>query len=153
MEPRLPPVGIDSSLMIRTDFGDDAAWAVVIAAAASGVHVDGADGLFAANLECVDDRQFDGMTIERVVTIAADAGNPGYVFLADHETISHPEHPILAVDLAVQPGRSFRVIPSEMQGVQNNLSIAGMDFAEFADFVDSDETGRTDGIFRGFPNY
>ena len=44
-----------------------------------------------------------------------------------------------------EPGRTFRVIPSEMWSVENNLSIANMDFAEFADAVDED------GVFRGFP--
>ena len=48
------------------------------------------------------------------------------------------------VDLWEQPGRTFRVIPTEAWGVQNNLPIANMDFSEFADRVDPD------GIFRGF---
>lgn len=139
--------------MIRTDFSDDAAWAVVCAAATSGGHVEGVDGLFAANLTCIDDPQFQGTTIDQMVTTASKADDPGHVFLVDDETITHAEHPILAVDLSEQPGRYFRVVPSEMQGVGNNLCLANMDFADFADFVDTDETGRTDGIFRGFPNY
>jgi hypothetical protein len=44
-----------------------------------------------------------------------------------------------------EPGRTFRVIPSEMWSVENNLSVANMDFYEFADNVD------LDGVFRGFP--
>jgi hypothetical protein len=43
------------------------------------------------------------------------------------------------------PGRTFRVIPSEAWGVENNLSISNMGFAEFADAVDDR------GVFRGFP--
>ncbi|HLF89873.1 MAG TPA: hypothetical protein VI451_13065 [Anaerolineales bacterium] len=42
-------------------------------------------------------------------------------------------------------GREFRAIPSQIQGIENNLSIANMDFEEFADSVDED------GVFRGFP--
>ena len=49
------------------------------------------------------------------------------------------------MDLLGEPGRTFRVIPSEIWGVENNLSIANMGFEEFADAVDSD------GVFRGFP--
>jgi hypothetical protein len=45
----------------------------------------------------------------------------------------------------VELGRTFRVIPSEMWDVENNLSLANMDFPEFAG-----STGP-DGIFRGFP--
>lgn len=29
-------------------------------------------------------------------------------------TLSHPEHPLLVMDLSEEPGRTFRVIPSEM---------------------------------------
>jgi hypothetical protein len=38
----------------------------------------------------------------------------------------------------------FRVIPSELWGPENNLSIANLDFDEFANNAGSD------GIFRGF---
>jgi hypothetical protein len=47
--------------------------------------------------------------------------------------------------LYTEPGRTFRVIPGEIWGVENNLSLANMDFAEFADSTDRD------GLFRGFP--
>ncbi len=139
--------------MIRTDFTDDAAWSQVCAAAGSGVHAQGPDGLFRAHLDCIDDAEFDGLTIEQLLTRPPGGADLDHVFLADRETITHPDHPILAVDLVAQPGRSFRMVPSEMQAVENDLSIANMDFAELADFVEADETGRTDGIFRGFPNY
>ena len=43
-----------------------------------------------------------------------------------------------------QYGATFRVVPSEMWSVQNNLTISNMDWEEFTDNVD------TDGIFRGF---
>ena len=49
------------------------------------------------------------------------------------------------VDLHAELGRPFRVIPPEMWGVENNLSIANMDFYEFAD------KAEPDGVFRGFP--
>jgi hypothetical protein len=42
-------------------------------------------------------------------------------------------------------GREFRTIPSKIQGIENNLSIANMDFEEFANTVDER------GVFRGFP--
>jgi hypothetical protein len=52
---------------------------------------------------------------------------------------------LLVVDLKRRPGRSFRVIVQELWGVENNLSLANMDFEEFADSCDPD------GVFRGFP--
>jgi hypothetical protein len=36
-------------------------------------------------------------------------------------------------------------LPSQIQAIENNLSIANMDFEDFADSVDAD------GVFRGFP--
>ena len=41
-------------------------------------------------------------------------------------------------------GATFRCVPSAVQAVENNLSIANMDFEEFAGAVDED------GVFRGF---
>jgi hypothetical protein len=58
--------------------------------------------------------------------------------------MTHEEHPVAVVDLWHRPGRTFRVIPSQMWSIENNLSISNMDFFEFADAVDDD------GIFRGF---
>jgi hypothetical protein len=42
-------------------------------------------------------------------------------------------------------GARFRCIPPELWGIDNNLNIANMDWAEFADAVDEN------GVFRGFP--
>lgn len=52
---------------------------------------------------------------------------------------------LLRTDFYDESGRTFRVISREMWGVENNLSIANMDYYEFADNVDPD------GVFRGFP--
>jgi hypothetical protein len=68
-----------------------------------------------------------------------------FVFLVDSEAVSQPDHAVLVVDLSEEPGRTFRVIPSEAWGVENNLRLANMDFADFADAVDDS------GVFRGFP--
>lgn len=47
-------------------------------------------------------------------------------------------------ELNRQVGRTFRAIPSEVKPIVANLSIANMDFAEFADHA------NPDGMFRGF---
>ena len=100
---------------------------------------------FTASLDCVSDRQFDGLTVEQLVALAAQGGNRTFAFIADRMTLASPEFPVLVVDLYDEPGRTFRVIPGEMWGVENNLSIANMAYHEFAESVDPD------GIFRGFP--
>jgi hypothetical protein len=127
------------SLVLRTDFSDDAAWASLCSA----MREPSEEG-FGANIECVSDPAYDGLPVEWLVSQAATGGTPPYVFLVDHVTLNHPERPIVVVDLFDQPGRTFRVIPGELWGVENNLSIANMVYAEFAENADPD------GIFRGF---
>lgn len=102
-------------------------------------------GLFRANLAFVDDRRYDGLTIERLPQFVPESSGPTFIFLVDRETLTRTDHPILVVDLFDQRGRSFRVIPSEMWSVENNLSLANMDWEDFAGNVDAD------GVFRGFP--
>lgn len=64
--------------------------------------------------------------------------------MVDTKTISDPTHPVLVVDLEEQPGRTFRVIPAEAWGPENNLRLANMNFSDFAGALDPD------GVFRGF---
>lgn len=131
----------EQSLVLRTDFSDDAAWASVCSA----MRQPSEEG-FGANIECVSDPAYDGLTVDWLVAQTSTGAAPPYVFLVDNTTLNHPEHPIVVVDLFDEPGRTFRVIPGQLWGVENNLSIANMDYAEFADNVD------LDGIFRGFPH-
>ena len=130
----------DNSLLLRTDFSDDAAWAALCEA----VQEPSEEG-FQAFVDCVSDPAYDGLTVEQLVALAPKGGDRSFAFLADRTTFIHPERPVLVVDLYDEPGRTFRVIPREMWGVENNLSIANMDYYEFADSVDPD------GVFRGFP--
>lgn len=136
------------ALVLRTEFLHGDAWEQVHAAVAAPVSVrypNGAVDEFQAYVRFVDDRAYDGLTATELVADGFDWSGQRFVFLVDRVALTHPEHPILAVDLLEQPGRTFRVIPTEVCGVENNLSISNMGFCEFADNVDPD------GIFRGFP--
>ncbi|WP_234439515.1 MULTISPECIES: DUF6924 domain-containing protein [Streptomyces] len=68
----------------------------------------------------------------------------GDVFLADATTLNDPDHPLLVIDLSNEPGETFRVPARWFPDVSANLSIANMDFVEFADATDESRT------FRGF---
>jgi hypothetical protein len=124
--------------VLRTDFSDDRAWDVICD------QIRAPSGDFSASVDCINDRAFEGVTAEEVAELVRPDSRHTFLFLVDHDTVADPEHPVLVVDLYADPGRTFRVIPSEMWGVENNLSLANMDFEEFADSVDSD------GVFRGF---
>lgn len=111
---------------------------------------------FKAYVEFIDDRSYEGLTASRLLHIVPADSSETFAFLVDGQTLAHPDRPILVVNLydwvegledqgkGPLYGATFRVIPSSMWSVQNNLSLANMDWEEFADSVD------TDGIFRGF---
>jgi hypothetical protein len=127
-----------NALVLRTDFSDDAAWESIRAA------IQKPSGGFRAYVDFVSEPAYKDLTVETLVSLVPARSNHTFIFIVDQLTLVNPEHPILVVDLFDERGRAFRVIPSEMWGVENNLSIANMDFAEFADAVGSD------GVFRGF---
>jgi hypothetical protein len=127
----------DQALVVRTDFSDDTAWTSVVSAIKRPV-----DGFF-AYVDFVDDPAFGGLTVEQLVALR-DGLSKSYVIVADAVTMSAPEPSLLVVDLFEEPGRTFRAVPSAIQSIENNLSIANMDFWEFADNVDAD------GVFRDF---
>jgi len=95
--------------------------------------------------QSMSDRDFDGTSTQQVLTLLRKDSNHTFMFIVDQETLARDDRPVLVIDLFVEPGRTFRVIPSAMWSVENSLSLANMDFAEFADSADED------GIFRGFP--
>jgi hypothetical protein len=136
----LPPLQDLHSLVVRTDFSDDAAWEAVRQAIAAPQ----AD-LFQANVQFVDDRQYDGLTVAGLLDLVPAEGDLMFIFLVDREAIARPDHPVLVVDLFEDGrGRSLRVAPSAMWSIQNNLVIGNMDWEDFESSVDSD------GVFRGF---
>ena len=134
--PTISPAG--NTPLIRTDFSDDATWRA-LARAAAAPNEDG----FRAYLAILDDRGFEGAAPSALAALAQGTGH-ACLIVADATAIANDEHPLLCVALT-GPRRSFRVIPAELWGVENNLSLANMDFEEFADAVDDD------GVFRGFP--
>jgi hypothetical protein len=134
------PEDILVSLVLRTDFSDDAAWDAICAAMQDPDPVHG----FQAHVQCVSDRAYDGLTVEQLAPLVPE-GMSSFMFVVDRIALTHPEHPILVVDLRDESGRTFRAIPTVMWGVQNNLSLSNMDFSEFVDCTDPD------GIFRGIP--
>lgn len=126
------------SLVIRSDFSDESAWAAICHEIETPV------GGFRAYVTFVDDLAFEGLSIEALTALGQRGQYRTFLFLVDRATVANPEHPVLVLDLRHEPGRTFRVVPGEMWGVENNLSIANMDFSDFADRTDAD------GVFRGF---
>jgi hypothetical protein len=124
-----------TALVLRTDFSDESSWKSICAAIR-------APSVFKANVEFFSDPAYARATPEQLIQQVPDTHT--FIFVVDAITVQHAEHPVLVIDLFAEPGRTFRVIPSSMWSVENNLSIGNMDFEEFSDNVDPD------GVFRGF---
>ncbi|MFG3343982.1 DUF6924 domain-containing protein [Streptomyces sp. NPDC048018] len=129
-----------TSLVLRTDFADESAWDALCAA------FDALDDHRHAT--CVSDRRFagaEGAGLAEEDGAAEEDERVFHVFLADAAALADPSYPLLAVDLEDEPGRTFRVPLRWFADVSANLSLANMDFAEFADVADDEG-----GTFRGY---
>jgi len=128
--------------VVRTDFSNAEKWLAIRAAICKPQNAEGYD--FHAQLDFVDDSQFRNATAEELLTMLTADYEHVVLFVVDAMATAHPESPILVVSCCEPRGRTFRTTPSQVQGIENNLSIANMDFDEFADSVDGDR------VFRGF---
>lgn len=135
----IPPT--EYALVLRTDFSDQAAWDEVCAAIREPV----SEFHFLASVDFLDHIQYAGLTKDQVLELIPQDYKHAFIIVVDTLAISNPEHPLLIVDLYERSGHEFRAIPSQIQAIENNLSIANMDFEEFVNAVD------VDGVFRGFP--
>ncbi|GLY03982.1 hypothetical protein [Actinoplanes sp. NBRC 101535] len=160
---------VDSPLLVRTNFAYPEEWAALVKAAAAPSARDG----FTASFEVVDDPAYDGVTPARLLTLVPADPKQSFVLVADELALAHPEFPILVINLdeddededededdedddedgdgedeeqgpGSRYGTTFRVVAAELWSVENNLSLANMDWDDFADNVEGD------GIFRGF---
>lgn len=155
---RLPET--DKTLLIRTDFSDAAVWKkVCLAARVPDSILQKTLGLFASlnkaigqplgeletPLQIIDDLDYKGLTSDQLLGLLPRSANFILLLIADQVTISDANHPVLVVDVGVERGRTFRSLPSQIFSIESNLSIANMDWEDFANSVDKD------GVFRGFP--
>lgn len=149
--------------VVRTSFSTshDQAWGLLKTLIEAPQH-DSLSGMdFVANVQFVEDTVYADLSSLELVRALPDGYQGFVVFVADAQTMNSKEYPLLVVGFSPQgdtpedferkpnqtPGediRSFRAIPSTIQSIENNLSIANMDFEDFRTAVGKD------GIFRGF---
>ncbi|MGH4028875.1 DUF6924 domain-containing protein [Actinomycetota bacterium Odt1-20B] len=148
------------TLVLRTDFSRPAAWNAVRSVTAT----PSADG-FLPGVEFLDDPGYRDLTVAELLALVPEEpgddpegdgdgdGERGGVrhgyahpilVVADTVALASGELPLLVVDLWEERGRTVRVVATELWGIENNLSLANMDFFEFAESADED------GVFRGF---
>jgi hypothetical protein len=130
--------------VVRADFSDDSIWQQLV----QEVSTQTEEG-WGADVEFVEDRALDGLDDVAIAAAYPRSYPEQYrhpaLFVVDTVAVSMPDHALLVVNLnAGVDAKPFRTLPRQVQAIQNNLSLANMDYVEFARAV-----GR-DGIFRGF---
>ena len=135
-----PDLGL---LFVRADYSDNLAWQAALSAATAVCDMDDFERM-GALLRPVESPALSNLTPEELIALARE-GHLSQIAVADPQTMR--DQTVLLVDfneLNGQVGRTFRSIPPEVEPIVANLSLANMDFAEFA--------GNTnpDGIFCGF---
>jgi hypothetical protein len=129
-------------IVLRTDFSDQSVWERICAEIRKPVGF----FRFRANVEFLDQAEYAGITKDCLLALLSPHYDHSFIIVADQTAILQTEHPLQVIDLFDQRGREFRAVPSQVQAIENNLSIANMDFEEFAGSVGED------GVFRGFPH-
>ncbi|KOT99129.1 hypothetical protein ADK70_04865 [Streptomyces rimosus subsp. pseudoverticillatus] len=126
----------EATPLVRTDFSDQAAWQALRTAVTT---PDDDDCL--ADVHIVDDRAYSELTTEQVISLAPAKS---LLIVADKAALSTPEMPLLVVLVTKKGHSELRVIAAELASIENNISIANMDWEEFTEAADDD------GVFRGF---
>lgn len=130
----------ENAPVLRTDFSDQAAWDAIRKEITTPV-----DGFY-ANADFIDDPEFKDLGKDALMRLIPGTMRHSFIVVADSASMTG-EHLLLVIDLLTQQGKEFRAEPSQIQGIENNLSISNMDFAEFAENCDPE------GVFRGFPTF
>jgi hypothetical protein len=109
----------ENPLVLRADFSNQAAWDVICAEIQKPVGI----FRFRANVEFLEDVEYTGITKDQLLGLIPRNYNHNFhslMVLIDQAAISHPDHPLLIVDLYEGFGQEFRAIPSQIQSIENN---------------------------------
>ncbi|MEU9235173.1 DUF6924 domain-containing protein [Streptomyces subrutilus] len=144
------------AVVIRTDYGDQSAWNTLTAELMQPWGEN-----YEALAHFVDDPAWAGATVDDVRDAASVDPELTVLFIADSVTMGSAHHALLAVNLRSEEeddafededesvrdfGREFRTIPPQVHSIHANLSLANMDFEEFAAAAEEDP----EKVFRSF---
>ncbi|MFG2097189.1 DUF6924 domain-containing protein [Streptomyces sp. NPDC048612] len=122
--------------VILTDFQHPDAWRALVAVLTKDD---------TTPIEVYEDAACDSAGVDELIAAMPSAPDkrPDCFFVADSMTLTHPEHPLLAVSLDEDDeGRAFRIIPKQIPTMASTLFIAHSDFSGYAEGVDDDGTFR-----------
>lgn len=98
---------------------------------------------FRAYVAVLADPELEGLTEQEIRRLRRADDAEQFVLVADGLAQATDEFPILVVDISDEVRPSFRVACRCLWAVQNNLSLANMDWEEFSEETDPD------GVYRG----
>ncbi|QQM47304.1 hypothetical protein JEQ17_47120 [Streptomyces liliifuscus] len=143
-----------AALVIRTDYGDSASWQALVRKLTQPW---GERGQFHAQVHLIDDPVWAEATPDEVIAAVRRDESLSVVFMADRVTMQSSDRALLTCDVRAEdedldpmyyqelidtrPPREFRSAPGAVHGVHANLSIANMDFEEFAEIASADPVG------------
>lgn len=143
-----------AALIIRTDYNDEAAWQAVVADL---MQPWGENSELEAHVHLIDDPVWAEVTPDGVLTAVRRDENLSVVFVADRVTMQSAHCALLACNvwdededldpmyyqelIDAPPPREFRTAPAAVHDVHANLSIANVDFEEFAEEASADPEG------------
>ncbi|MFG2951381.1 DUF6924 domain-containing protein [Streptomyces adustus] len=152
--PEIVGRGEYAALIVRTDYDDEAGWRAVAAEVSKAC---GTDSEPEALVHLVDDPEWAGAAPDAVRAAVSRDVELGVVFVADGATMRSAHHALLALDLDIEdedldpmyyqelidspPAREFRTTPAAVYDVHANLSLANVDFDEFAEAALADPEG------------
>ena len=128
----------DNTPLVRTDYSNEARWEEFLEAVSEPT-VDG----FRAHVTVVNHPALDGMPPDEIQRLPAAGERPMLALVADARALAEDGFPILVIDSFGDGRPAFRVVARCLWAVENNLSLANMDWDEFSGNVDGD------GVFRG----
>lgn len=143
-----------AALIIRTDYADKVAWQMVVAEVSQPSE---GGGEYGARVHLVDDPVWAGSTPVAVLAAVRRDDRLSVVFVADSSTMQSAQHPLLALNISDEdkdldpmyyqelidspPAQEFRTAPGAVHDVHANLSLANLDFDDFAEAALADSEG------------
>ena len=126
------PSSEDATPLLRTDASRPDRWAALLAA----IRVPNEHG-FLAFVAPLADPALEGLTEARIRELPRAVNAETFVLVADAHALDDDAFPILVIDLSGDERPSFRVTARCLWAVQNNLSIANMDWEDFTSATDA----------------
>jgi hypothetical protein len=127
------PADENATPLLRTDSSRPDRWDALLRA----IRVPNGLG-FLASVSPLTDPRLEGLTVEQVRELPRAANAETFVLVADTEALASEGFPILVVDVSGDDLPSFRVTAACLWAVENNLSLANVDWQELLDATAAD---------------